>query len=223
MECDSPVYVASQSVSLWLIVTGTAYWENLPSGSCQLLMSQFLWVPVFKWNSLNRFIKIVVVDMKIGSSFYPHFFFWSMTFRDLSLLVSWSCMMYWSKGWVGVSRRCISSVAVDQVVVSVTEIVCGALFIVHCLGSSLFDPHGFSYPSWIVFIFAMQDFAPLPPVNDMICRSYVVRNCWLMWFGNRYSLEALVWPFWIVSESSKTVLEPQGMYMYLWCNFYRLS
>ena len=73
---------------------------------------------------LNRFIMIVVVDMEIKSSYYISSlltFFWSTTFRDLTSLVSWSRMMYWSRGWVGVSRWCVSRVALDQVVILVTS------------------------------------------------------------------------------------------------------
>ena len=62
----------------------------------------------------------------------------------------------------------ISRVALDQVVVLVTEVVCGAPSVVHCFSSPTSDPYGFSYPSWMAFIFAMQDFGPLP-VYDVIC------------------------------------------------------
>ena len=54
-------------------------------------------------------------------------------------------------GWGVVFYFWISSV--NQVVILMTEIVCGAPFIIRCFGSSdgTCDPYGFSYPSWIAF------------------------------------------------------------------------
>ena len=39
------------------------------------------------------------------------FFFLSTTFQDPCLLISWSRMMYWSRGWVGVSKWWCSHIA----------------------------------------------------------------------------------------------------------------
>ena len=112
--------------------------------------------------------------MKIKSSYYISSLLIFCGVQHFETYYCWSLDHVWCinpEAEFGVSRR-ISRFALDQVVVLVTEVVCGAPFIVHCFGSPVSDPYGFSYPSWIAFNFAFQDFGPLP-VYDMICWSYV--------------------------------------------------
>ena len=118
------------------------------------------------WNQQSDYE--VSLYQRITYPIYSCFFFIT-TFWDLSLLVSWLRMMYWSRGWVGVSRESISSIALNQMVVLVTEtwrpLRCSLL-----LTFEEFDPSQYDHLTRAALEILLQE-TPTQPLDQFIIRN----------------------------------------------------